>query len=31
AVSHGCVRMKNEDVIALFEQVEVGMTVVVKP
>ena len=31
AVSHGCVRMKNEDVVALFEQVEVGMTVVVKP
>ena len=31
AVSHGCVRMKNEDVIALFEQVEVGMPVIVEP
>ena len=24
AVSHGCVRMRNEDVIALYEQVEMG-------
>lgn len=31
AVSHGCVRMKNEHIIALFEQVEVGMAVVVEP
>ncbi len=30
AVSHGCVRMKNEDIVALFEQVKVGMTVVVE-
>ena len=25
--SHGCVRMKNEDVIALFDQVEIGTIV----
>jgi L,D-transpeptidase ErfK/SrfK len=31
AVSHGCVRMHNEDVQALYEQVSVGMTVVVEP
>ena len=31
AVSHGCVRMRNEDVVALFEQVEVGMRVIVEP
>lgn len=31
AVSHGCVRMRNRDVIALFEQVELGTPVVVKP
>ena len=31
AVSHGCVRMTNEDVSTLFEQVEVGMMVIVKP
>ncbi|MGB5971147.1 MAG: L,D-transpeptidase [Spirulinaceae cyanobacterium] len=29
AVSHGCVRMRNEDAIALFEQVEVGTPVTV--
>ncbi len=27
AVSHGCVRMRNEDAIALFEQIEVGTPV----
>lgn len=31
AVSHGCVRMKNADVTALFEQIEVGTPVVVQP
>jgi lipoprotein-anchoring transpeptidase ErfK/SrfK len=31
AVSHGCVRMKNEHVRLLFDQVEIGTPVVVKP
>ncbi|MCP9915429.1 L,D-transpeptidase [Cyanobium sp. ATX 6F1] len=31
AVSHGCVRMKNEHVRVLFDQVEIGTPVVVKP
>lgn len=31
AVSHGCVRMRNEDVIALYEQVGLGTKVTVKP
>lgn len=31
AVSHGCVRMRNADVIDLFEQVEVGTPVIVEP
>ncbi len=31
AVSHGCVRMRNQDVQALFEQVELGTTVTVEP
>lgn len=31
AVSHGCVRMRNADVVALFEQVSVGTPVVVQP
>jgi len=30
AVSHGCVRMRNKDVTALFEQVEVGTPVKVQ-
>ncbi|MGF1478651.1 MAG: L,D-transpeptidase [Cyanophyceae cyanobacterium] len=30
AVSHGCVRMRNADVLALYEQVEVGTLVVVE-
>ena len=30
AVSHGCIRMKNDDVMALFEQVNIGTTVIVK-
>lgn len=31
AVSNGCVRMYNEDVVALFEQVKVGTPVLVTP
>jgi len=31
AVSHGCVRMSNTDVVELFERVKVGTTVVVEP
>lgn len=30
AVSHGCLRMKNADVIALYKQVQVGTPVIVK-
>ena len=30
AVSHGCVRMKNKDVVALFEMIESGTPVIVK-
>jgi lipoprotein-anchoring transpeptidase ErfK/SrfK len=29
--SHGCVRMKNDDVIELFDQVSEGTTVEIKP
>ena len=31
AVSHGCVRMRNRDIVALFEQVKIGTPVTVKP
>ncbi|MGF1522168.1 MAG: L,D-transpeptidase [Leptolyngbyaceae cyanobacterium] len=31
AASNGCVRLRNEDVLALFEYARVGMTVVVEP
>ncbi len=31
AVSHGCVRMFNQDVITLFGKVQIGTPVVVKP
>ncbi|XGV98086.1 MAG: L,D-transpeptidase [Leptolyngbya sp. BL-A-14] len=31
AVSHGCVRMRNRDVIALYEQVSLGTPVEVRP
>jgi lipoprotein-anchoring transpeptidase ErfK/SrfK len=31
AVSHGCIRMRNGDIQALYEQVAIGMTVVVQP
>ena len=28
-LSHGCVRMRNKDIIELFEQVEEGMAVTI--
>ncbi|NEP90657.1 MAG: L,D-transpeptidase [Okeania sp. SIO2C2] len=31
AASHGCVRMLNQDVLALFEKVAIGTTVIVEP
>ena len=31
AVSHGCVRMLNQDVLALFEKVAIGTAVIVEP
>jgi len=31
AVSHGCVRMRNKDILALYEQVKMGTPVTVKP
>ena len=31
AVSHGCVRMKNSDVVKLYEKVQLGTTVIVEP
>ncbi len=31
AVSHGCIRMRNNDVQALFDQVTIGTTVIVQP
>ena len=31
AVSHGCVRMRNEDVIRIYERVQVGTAVTVVP
>jgi len=31
AVSHGCVRMRNKDIVALYEQVKLGTPVTVKP
>ncbi|HEY9647024.1 MAG TPA: L,D-transpeptidase, partial [Chroococcidiopsis sp.] len=30
AVSHGCVRMHNEDIETLFEQVDIGTPVIVR-
>jgi lipoprotein-anchoring transpeptidase ErfK/SrfK len=30
AASNGCVRLRNEDVLALFEYVQIGMTVIVE-
>lgn len=31
AVSHGCIRMRNRDVTAMFERISIGTTVVVEP
>ncbi len=31
AVSHGCVRMNNDDIQALYETVDIGTTVIVQP
>ncbi|MEB3118669.1 MAG: L,D-transpeptidase, partial [Limnothrix sp.] len=31
AVSHGCVRMRNEDIVDLFDRVTEGMPVRVEP
>ena len=31
AASHGCVRMRNSDIIELFERVEAGVTVFIAP
>jgi hypothetical protein len=31
AASHGCVRMRNEDVVQLFDQVEINTPVIVEP
>jgi lipoprotein-anchoring transpeptidase ErfK/SrfK len=31
AVSHGCIRMRNRDVVALYEQVKLGTPITVKP
>lgn len=31
AVSHGCVRMKNSDVVRVFSKVALGTTVIVEP
>jgi L,D-transpeptidase ErfK/SrfK len=31
AVSHGCVRMANDDVVKLFDRVKLGTTVIVEP
>jgi len=31
AASNGCVRLRNEDVLALYSHVRMGMTVIVEP
>lgn len=31
AVSHGCVRMRNEDIVRVFDQVKIGTPVIVEP
>jgi L,D-transpeptidase ErfK/SrfK len=31
AVSHGCVRMKNSDVVRVYDKVQLGTTVIVEP
>jgi lipoprotein-anchoring transpeptidase ErfK/SrfK len=31
AVSHGCIRMRNQDILALYALVDIGTPVTVKP
>ncbi|MEB3826512.1 L,D-transpeptidase [Phormidium sp. CCY1219] len=31
AVSHGCIRMRNQDILALYSQVDIGTPVTVEP
>jgi lipoprotein-anchoring transpeptidase ErfK/SrfK len=31
AVSHGCVRMRNDDVVKVYEKVKLGTPVIVTP
>lgn len=31
AVSHGCVRMRNEDIVKVYDRVKIGTTVIVEP
>lgn len=31
AVSHGCIRMRNSDIEAMFDQIRIGTTVIVQP
>jgi len=31
AVSHGCVRMRNDDIVRLYDRVKLGTTVIVEP
>ena len=31
AVSHGCIRMRNEDVVRIYERVQLGTAVTVEP
>lgn len=31
AVSHGCLRMRNQDVVALYQQIKIGTPVIVRP
>jgi lipoprotein-anchoring transpeptidase ErfK/SrfK len=31
AVSHGCVRMHNDDVVKIFDRVKIGTPVIVEP
>lgn len=31
AKSHGCIRMRNQDVISLFDRVSIGTTVIIAP
>jgi hypothetical protein len=31
AVSHGCVRMRNEDIVRVYDRIKIGTTVIVEP